>query len=138
MPPSFLIENKISILFSIKLLFSFLLLSIPVLVCKGWKAVVEVVMNETWLAYGKGLWVGSCSILEASRIKDLDLQSQGKLFAVFLSSFYLSPFMGNDRNFIKTHRFSEFITISFPTYLRVFNLLLLLAFCMDFLFKLFS
>lgn len=94
---------KTSILLSIKLLFSFLLFSIQVRVYKGWKEVVDMGMNEAQLACDKMTVSRKQLHFGGKQKKDLNLQSQ--VFPCILPSFHLFPFMGNDRNFHKTHSF---------------------------------
>lgn len=108
---------KTSILFSIKLLFSFLLFSIQVRVYKGWKEVVDMGMNETQLACGKMTVSRKQLHFGGKQKKNLNLQRQ--VFPCILPSFHLFPFMRNDRTFTK-HKAFWIHKNSLSSYPRVF------------------
>lgn len=97
----FLLFYKTLILFPINLLF-FLFCYSPFLF---WcitveKAVVKVGMNGTQLACGKGT-VSRKQLHFGGKNKELGLSKLRKASPCVLSSFHLSPFLRNDRNFTK-------------------------------------
>lgn len=102
---------KSSILFPIKLLFSFLRFSILILVCE--KAVVEVGMNGTQLACGKGAVSRTQLHFGGKQNKGLGSSKPRK---ASLCSSLLSPlpFLRKRQKSHKTHKLSELKQSPFP------------------------